>query len=71
MNIKEITVSAGLKLSKNYNVSDSQVSIKAEVDHDNYLSEYEELSKIVHGLVDSEVSEGIKKLNEPEKIINQ
>ncbi len=62
MKIKEITVSAGLKISKNYNTTDSHVAFTAEVSEVDYLTEYEELSIIVHDLVGKEVQKGLKEI---------
>ena len=64
MKVKEITVTAGLKLSKNYQTCESTVSITAEVSNDCYREDFENLSEVVHDMVNQDIKVSLDSLKE-------
>lgn len=63
MKLKEITVSADLKVSKNYQTAGAQVSITATLeDGENVTKAHEILSTQVQEMVETEVAKSIATL---------
>jgi Ser-tRNA(Ala) deacylase AlaX len=63
MKIKEITISKGFKMSKNYNSVDVSVSMTALLDEtDKEIDVYDELSEIVDQNLEIEINDQITKL---------
>ncbi len=67
MKLKEITVSAEMKISKNYNSVGSVISLTAEVDKEDDVTAYEVLSEQVHTLLDKEMAKGLDELKKQVK----
>lgn len=64
MKLKEITVSADLKVSKNYQTAGAQVSITATLeDGENVTKAHEILSTQVQEMVETEVAKSIATLD--------
>lgn len=63
MKIKNFGVSAGMKVSKNFNSVDSNISLLVELEESDKISEsYDKLSAIIHTLVDKEILKGLTNL---------
>lgn len=64
MKMKEITVSADLKATKNFQSAGASISLTATVDENESLKDaYESLSEKVSDMLDIEISKGIASLN--------
>lgn len=64
MKLKEITVSADLKLTRNYQSAGAQVSITASLEEGENLEEaHQILSEQVQEMVETEVSKSLSTLN--------
>ncbi len=63
MKLKEFTVAAEMKVSKNYNSVGSVISLTVSLeDGDDFDTSYEEVSDTVHGLIDNEMTKGLEVL---------
>ena len=64
MNLKEITVSADLKLTRNYQSAGAQISVTASLEEgENLMDAHKILSEQVQEMVEVEVSKSLSTLN--------
>lgn len=61
--IKSITVSSGLKISKNYSVAESHVSLTADLEEgDSEDAVHANLSSAIQQMIDHDIKQGVKAL---------
>ncbi len=65
MKIKGLEIAAGLKLSKHYQTCESRISLSVELEDDDDVVEVkDEISGLIHSMVDEEIAKGLTSLEE-------